>query len=49
MSWFEQGMLWHDTWCTDGIVDCSERYFMYGVGYWSDWKGMVWVGKVSHL
>jgi hypothetical protein len=32
MPWFEQGMLWHDTWCMDGIVDCLERYLMYGVG-----------------
>jgi hypothetical protein len=33
-------------------VDCLERYLVYGVGQWVDWKGargMVWVGKVSHL
>jgi hypothetical protein len=32
MSWFAQGMFWHDTWCTDVIVDYLERYLMYGVG-----------------
>jgi hypothetical protein len=32
MSWFEQEMLWHDTWHMDGIVDCLERYHVYGVG-----------------
>jgi hypothetical protein len=45
-------MFWHDTWCTDRIGDCLERFLMYGVGEWLDWKGardMVWVEKVSHL
>jgi hypothetical protein len=45
-------MFWHDTRCTDGIGDCLERFLMYGVGEWLDWKGargMVWDEKVSHL
>jgi hypothetical protein len=32
MSWFEQGMFWQDTRHMDGIVDCLERYLVYGVG-----------------
>jgi hypothetical protein len=51
MPWFEQVMLWQDTRCMNGIMDCLERYLMYGVRKWLDWKGargMVWVGKVSH-
>jgi hypothetical protein len=32
MWWFKQGMFWHDTQCTDGIVDYLERYLVYGVG-----------------
>jgi hypothetical protein len=31
MTWFEKGMFWNDTRCTDGIVDCMERYLTYGV------------------
>jgi hypothetical protein len=52
MSLFEEGMFWHDTRCTDGTVDCLERYLVYQVGKWLDCNGardMVWVGKVSHL
>jgi hypothetical protein len=52
MSWFEQGMFWKDTNHADGIVDSLEMYLVYGMGKWSDWKGargMVSVGKVSHL
>jgi hypothetical protein len=22
-----------------GIVNCLERYLMYGLGWWLDWKG----------
>jgi hypothetical protein len=32
MPWFEEGMFWKDTRCTDGIVDYLERYLVYGVG-----------------
>jgi hypothetical protein len=52
MLLFEQGMFWHYTQCADGFVDCLERYLMYRMGKWLDWKGargMVWDGKVSHL
>jgi hypothetical protein len=34
MPWFEQGMFWKDTRCTDGIVDCLERYLLV-------WSGIV--------
>jgi hypothetical protein len=29
-------MFWHDTRCMDGIVDCLERYLIYGVEKWLD-------------
>jgi hypothetical protein len=32
MLWFEQGMFWQDTHCTDGIVDCLERYLFVRCG-----------------
>jgi hypothetical protein len=37
MPWFEQGIIWKDTQCADGIVDCLERYLVYSVGKWLDW------------
>jgi hypothetical protein len=30
-----------------GIIDCLERYLVYGLGWWLDWKGARradWVG-----
>jgi hypothetical protein len=52
MSWFEQGMFWQDTRCTNGIVDCMERYLLVLCGIvvgleWCPWYGVGW--KVSHL
>jgi hypothetical protein len=39
MSWFEQGMLGMVPGVRIGIVDGLERYLMYGLGWWTDWKG----------
>jgi hypothetical protein len=49
MPWFEQGMFWQDTRCTDEIVDCLERYLLVRSGivvglerclrYGAGWKG----------
>jgi hypothetical protein len=45
-------MFWHDTRCTDGIVDCLERYLLVQSGKVVGLKrylryGVGW--KVSHL
>jgi hypothetical protein len=32
MPWFEQGMFWKDTRCTDEIVDYLERYLLVRSG-----------------
>jgi hypothetical protein len=45
-------MFWHDNWCTDRTMDCLERYLVYGVRKWLDWKSSqckVCDGKVPHL
>jgi hypothetical protein len=52
MPWFEQGMFWHDTRCTNEIVDYLERYLLVQSGKvvglkWCLRFGMGW--KVSHL
>jgi hypothetical protein len=52
MSWFEQRMFWHDTRCTDGIVDCLERYLLVQSGKVVGLERYPWYGvgwKVSHL
>jgi hypothetical protein len=52
MSWFEQGMFWQDTQCTDEIVDCLERYLLVWSGIVVGLERCMWYGvgwKVSHL
>jgi hypothetical protein len=52
MLWFEQGMFWQDTRCTDGIVDCLERYLLVrrGIVVGLERCPRYGVGyKVSHL
>jgi hypothetical protein len=59
MPWFEQGMFWHDTWCTDGIMDCLERYLLVRSGkvvglercprYGVGWKGVSFVASNARI
>jgi hypothetical protein len=39
MSWFEKRMAGMVPGVQIGIVDCLERYLMYILGWWLDWKG----------
>jgi hypothetical protein len=50
MPWFEQGIFWQDTRCTNGIVDYLERFLLVRCGivdglercsmYAVGWKGI---------
>jgi hypothetical protein len=50
MPWFEQGIFWQDTRCTNGIVDYLERFLLVWCGivdglercsmYAVGWKGI---------
>jgi hypothetical protein len=47
MLWFEQGMFWPYTWCTDGIVDHLQRYLLVQSGKVvglerCPWYGVFW-------
>jgi hypothetical protein len=39
MLWFEQRMVGIVPDVRIGIVDCLERYLVYGLGWWLHWKG----------
>jgi hypothetical protein len=59
MPWFEQGLFWNDTWCTDEIVDCLERYLLVRSGivdglkrylrYGVGWKGISFVESNARI